>query len=100
MKWEKQKDFQTATFVFCNHLVVAYFNTDGQLLGSARNVLFYELPMAVIKLLEKRFPKMKPMVLIGHSMGGCISRLMLTDSSDKICQEVFGRRLDDVPATP
>lgn len=49
---------------------------------------------------EKRFPKMKPMVLIGHSMGGCISRLMLTDSGDKICQEVFGRPLDDVPVSP
>jgi Protein of unknown function (DUF1214) len=31
---------------------------------------------------EKRFPKMKPRVVIGHSMGGCISRLLLTDSGD------------------
>ncbi len=49
---------------------------------------------------EKAFPKLKPMVLIGHSMGGCISRLMLTDSGDKICMQVFGRPLDQVPLSP
>ena len=49
---------------------------------------------------EKTFPKMKPMVLIGHSMGGCISRLMLTDSGDKICREVLGRPLDEAPLSP
>jgi pimeloyl-ACP methyl ester carboxylesterase len=49
---------------------------------------------------EKRFPKLKPMVVIGHSMGGCISRLLLTDSGDRICQEVFGRPLDEVSLSP
>jgi len=49
---------------------------------------------------ERRFPKLKPMVLIGHSMGGCISRLMLTDSGDQICLKIFGRPLDDVPLSP
>src|ERR1700746_113601 len=49
---------------------------------------------------EKRFPKMKRMVLIGHSMGGCISRLLLTDSGDKLCMKVFGRPFDEVPLSP
>ena len=60
VKWEKQKDFQTATFVFYDHLVIAYFNADGELLASARNVLFYELPMAVVKSLDKKFPWINP----------------------------------------
>ncbi len=30
------------------------------------------------------FPDHKPIVLVGHSMGGTISRLMITDSGDKI----------------
>src|SRR6201987_4120426 len=46
---------------------------------------------------EKRFPKMKPMVVIGHSMGGCISRLLLTDSGDKLWMNIFGRPPDEVP---
>src|ERR1700746_1145974 len=49
---------------------------------------------------EKRFPKMKPMVVIGHSMGGCISRLLLTDSGDKLWGNIFGRPPDEVPLSP
>ena len=49
---------------------------------------------------EKRFPKMKPMVVIGHSMGGCISRLLLTDSGDQLWMKIFGRPPDEVPLSP
>ena len=45
---------------------------------------------------EKRFPKMKPMVVIGHSMGGCISRLLLTDSGNELWMKIFGRPPDEV----
>jgi pimeloyl-ACP methyl ester carboxylesterase len=33
--------------------------------------------------IEKKFPMRKKMVVIGHSMGGCISRLLITDTSDE-----------------
>jgi pimeloyl-ACP methyl ester carboxylesterase len=33
--------------------------------------------------IEKRYPLQKKMVVIGHSMGGCISRLLLTDTTDQ-----------------
>ena len=49
---------------------------------------------------EKRFPAHKPMVVIGHSMGGCISRLLLTDSGDQLCLKIFGKPLDQVPLSP
>lgn len=41
--------------------------------------------------IEKRFPLHKPITLIGHSMGGMISRLMLTDSGDKLWLTAFGK---------
>lgn len=41
---------------------------------------------AAIKLYHVR----KPMVLVGHSMGGLISRLMITDTGDKVWLKVFG----------
>ncbi|RYD66846.1 MAG: hypothetical protein EOP84_30935, partial [Verrucomicrobiaceae bacterium] len=31
----------------------------------------------------KRYPLRKKMVVVGHSMGGCISRLLITDTSDQ-----------------
>jgi pimeloyl-ACP methyl ester carboxylesterase len=49
---------------------------------------------------EKRFPARKPMVVIGHSMGGCISRLLLTDSGDQLWMKIFGRPPEQVPLSP
>ena len=49
---------------------------------------------------EKQFPKPKPMVVIGHSMGGCISRLLLTDSGNELWMKIFGRPPDEVPLSP
>ena len=50
--------------------------------------------------LEKRYPHRKPMVVIGHSMGGCISRLLLTDSGDQLSKQIFGKPLDQVQLSP
>ncbi len=41
--------------------------------------------------IERRFPLRKKMVVIGHSMGGCISRLLITDTGDKLWREIFKR---------
>jgi pimeloyl-ACP methyl ester carboxylesterase len=49
---------------------------------------------------EKQFPKLKPMVVIGHSMGGCISRLLLTDSGNELWMKIFGRPPDELSLTP
>jgi alpha/beta hydrolase family protein len=49
---------------------------------------------------EKEFPHLKPMVVIGHSMGGCISRLLLTDSGNQLWIKIFGRTPDEVPLSP
>lgn len=40
---------------------------------------------------EKRFPLRRPVVLVGHSMGSLISRLMITDSGDKLWMGIFGK---------
>jgi pimeloyl-ACP methyl ester carboxylesterase len=41
--------------------------------------------------IEKKFPLRRKMVLIGHSMGGCISRTLITDTGNKLWMEAFGR---------
>ena len=40
---------------------------------------------------EKRYPLRKPIVLIGHSMGSCISRLLITDANEKLWLEYFDK---------
>jgi hypothetical protein len=39
--------------------------------------------------IEKKFPLHKPMVVVGHSMGGCIARLLITDTGDRLWMELF-----------
>ena len=41
--------------------------------------------------IEKKFPLGRKMVLIGHSMGGCISRTLITDTGNKLWMEAFGK---------
>jgi pimeloyl-ACP methyl ester carboxylesterase len=47
--------------------------------------------------IERRFPLRKKMVVIGHSMGGCISRLLITDTGDKLWREIFQTPPDRTP---
>jgi pimeloyl-ACP methyl ester carboxylesterase len=49
---------------------------------------------------EKRFPMNKKMVVIGHSMGGCISRLLVTDSDRKIWDAMFTVTPERMEVTP
>ena len=50
--------------------------------------------------IEKKFGLHKPMVVIGHSMGGCISRLLVTDTGNKLWMEVFGKPPEEVNLNP
>jgi pimeloyl-ACP methyl ester carboxylesterase len=50
--------------------------------------------------IEKRFPVRKPIVVIGHSMGGCISRLLITDAGDKLWTGLLKKPPEQVPLSP
>ncbi len=50
--------------------------------------------------IEKKFRLHKPMVVIGHSMGGCISRLLVTDTGNKLWMELFGKPPEKVNLNP
>ena len=41
--------------------------------------------------MEKAFPVRKKMVVIGHSMGGCISRTLVTDAGMTLWMKAFGK---------
>ena len=44
-----------------------------------------------LNVASRAFPNHKGIVLIGHSMGGLVSRLMVTDAGDKIWRYYFGK---------
>lgn len=41
--------------------------------------------------IEKKFPLKHEMVVIGHSMGGCISRLLITDTGETFWKKFFAK---------
>jgi pimeloyl-ACP methyl ester carboxylesterase len=47
----------------------------------------------------KQHPLKQKMIVIGHSMGGCISRLLITDVGDRLWLDFFGKHSDklDLP---
>ncbi len=50
--------------------------------------------------IKKQYPGHKDAVLIGHSMGGCISRLMITDTGDRVWQDLFGKSPEETELSP
>jgi hypothetical protein len=56
-----------------------------------------ELLREELDRVDKTFPNHKKIVLIGHSMGGLVSRLMVTDSGMTFWNAYFGKPPDQVP---
>jgi pimeloyl-ACP methyl ester carboxylesterase len=50
--------------------------------------------------IDRAFPNHKRIVLIGHSMGGMICRLMVTDAGDKIWRDFFATSPAKTPLAP
>jgi len=55
VKWGEENDIITASFVLNNTRAVAYFSSTGELLGTARNILFNQLPLLVVAEINKRY---------------------------------------------
>ena len=55
VEWTQAKDIISVSFVLSDSRILAYFTTDGELIGTARNVLFNQLPLAVIKEINNRY---------------------------------------------
>ena len=50
--------------------------------------------------IDRAFPNHKRVVLVGHSMGGMICRLMITDAGDKIWRDFFATPPTKTPLPP
>jgi pimeloyl-ACP methyl ester carboxylesterase len=63
----------------------------------------YPMSAAILRYqlekMNRRYPGHKDIVLIGHSMGGMITRLLMTDSGMKIWNTFFDRPADQIPFT-
>lgn len=53
--WDKQDEFDKATFVLAGRRVIAYFSNEGNLEGCIRDIFFDQLPLAVMTAVDRRF---------------------------------------------
>src|SRR5215467_9915187 len=55
VRWQKVEDIYAVDFTQNGFRVEAYFDDTGELLGTERNIMFNELPLAVNVALTERF---------------------------------------------
>jgi hypothetical protein len=55
VKWTEGKDIISASFNLSDSRIIAYFTSEGELLGTERNVLFSQLPLAVVREINNRY---------------------------------------------
>jgi hypothetical protein len=53
--WSKTGNFLKASFTWIDHQAVAYFNADAELVGCVRGLFFSQLPLNVIRSVERNF---------------------------------------------
>ena len=55
VKWELKGEFAQVNFTLNDQGLVAWFSLDAELLGTARNILYMQLPLTVIRSLEQDY---------------------------------------------
>ena len=69
VKWNEGKEAITAAFVLNSFRVEAYFNYSGELIGTARNILFNQLPLTVTKEINNRYGSAPVYEIIEYNAG-------------------------------
>ena len=55
VQWQRQKDFEKATFSLNNQVLFAYYNENGELLAVIRNILSDNLPISLYADIRKNY---------------------------------------------
>ena len=55
LSWSDVGELVKATFLFAGYRSEAYFNAEGELQGSIRNIFYSQLPLAVTQAVDRRF---------------------------------------------
>ena len=56
VSWSQQENYQVATFVLAGHRAMAYFNEENELEGCIRDIFYNQLPLTVMKAIDKKYP--------------------------------------------
>jgi len=54
--WQKRGELMQVNFSLYDHGFVAWYNANAELVSTARNILYMQLPLSVIKILQHDYP--------------------------------------------
>jgi hypothetical protein len=83
VKWLEGKDVIKAAFNLNNFRVEAYFSNTGELLGTARSVLFNQLPLTVIREINNRYGSASVYEITEYNANGDTFYCMTVELSNK-----------------
>ena len=55
-KWQTKEDLIQVSFLLNDQSVTAWYNADAELVTTARSILYAQLPISVIKILDRSYP--------------------------------------------
>jgi len=55
VKWEEEGNLTRVNFSLNDQGIIAWYNSDGQLITTARNILYHQLPISVMRSLDKEY---------------------------------------------
>jgi hypothetical protein len=83
VKWNEGKDIISASFLLSDSRIVAYFTSEGSLIGTERNVLFNQLPLNVVKEINNRYGNAPIFDIIEYTSGTETFYGMVVDTPTK-----------------
>ena len=54
-KWSVEDGYNKVSFILGGNRAIALFNSDGELLGSVRDLMYNQLPLTVMSSIDKRY---------------------------------------------
>ncbi len=83
VKWNEGKDIISATFVLSDSRIIAYFTSQGELIGTERSVLFNQLPLNVVKEINNRYGNAPIFDIVEYTSGTETFYGMVADTPTK-----------------
>ena len=83
-KWTVSNEFSKAVFILSDRRIEAYFSNEGEYLGSARDLIFNQLPMSVINAINKLFGDIGGYEIVERSTSGETLYYMTIEYANKI----------------
>lgn len=81
--WASTGNFLKASFVLADHQAVAYYNSDAELVACVRSLFFNQLPLTVIRSVERNFKNADILEIREITNDDGINYTMMLESKNK-----------------